>query len=202
METDISGGEGEAKAPAAYHQQRHRYADTLGADGGNGGSQSTQAQDGHQKIISRHIDGAGDGHGHQGGLGIPHAPEDAAEDIVGGDEAKPRPAHTDVGERGRNGLLRHLGDAGQPSGAQNGKGGEKGGDEGEEGDAAADDGAGLLPLTLAQRLAQHDGGAHGETGDHAGDGVHQLAACGYRRHIGGGGEAAHHPKVHRTIGRL
>ena len=66
----------------------------------------------------------------------------------------------------------------------------------------------LMPMAislahkLAQRLAQHDGGAHGEPRHHAGDGVHELASGGHRRHVGGGGEFPHHPQVHRPVGGL
>lgn len=37
---------------------------------------------------------------------------------------------------------------------------------------------------------------------HTGDGVHELASGGYGGDVGGSGELAHHPQVHRTVGGL
>ena len=194
--------EAEGQLFPADDEPGDEHAHGLGQHRGPGGAHGPQVEAPDEEQVGPDIDQAGQGHRDQGHFGIPQPAEDGAQQVVGGDEHEAAGADPHVGPGLGEGLSGSLHQLCHPCRLPHQHRGEDGSQDQEQAHACADGLARPLGPAFADELAHLDGDAHGQAGDDAGEGVHDLAACGHAGDVGGGREAAHHPQVHRAVGRL
>ena len=202
----------ERKRQAAPDQieQRGDKAHRLGGElchrvGGHrrrGCARSAPAEGAGQQKIQSDIDSTGQSDEIERRPGVPQPPEDSSHRIVADDEGNP--AGTD--QQILAGVLHRLGGRVQQRHRAVGKQQHKRGEhqrrrrEQDAHRSHCPGGAGIIPLPYP--LADQHRAAHGQPQNHAGQGLHDLAAdgyTGYRRRIG---ESPHHEQVRRAIQRL
>ena len=189
------------EVPAAEYRQGQGQAHPLGSHGGEGGPRRPQAEHSHQQKIPHDVDDAGHQHEVHGPLGVPQAPEHAADHIVAGDEHQAAGADKQVlpGGRRRGGHLhqRHDGVGGQGEGGR-----QDHGDEGKEGKQGADGPVYVLPPPGAQVLPHQHRTAGGQADNKIGHRLHDLAAGGHGGDARLVGKLSHHDQVHRAVQKL
>ena len=202
VQTEIGLVEGEGQVLLQQHHHGADHADGLRKDGGHGRTGGVQMQTGHQNQVADDVAHAGHQHEKQGRLAVAQPAEDGGQQVIGHDEedaaaADPHIAGGQVHGLG-GGLHQHRDGAGKAHHDHE----QHGRDQGKDHGGPADDLPDVLGLLLAQVPGDEDGDAHGELRHHKGDQVQNLTAGGDGGQAGGGAEAAHHQKVHSTIGGL
>ncbi len=202
MQPDVPPTEGEGQPPSAQQQKGEDDADRLGQDRGQSRTSRPHVEPGHQNEVARDVAGAGHGHGDQGRFGVPHAPHDAAQHVVGHDHDVPGPADGQVPPGLVEGFRRGVHEPHQTPGQQGHQDGQQHAGPQEQQNAGADDPAQGVPVPLAQLLPQQDGGPHGEGTDQPRDGHHELGPDGHPGHVRRHGVFAHDDQIHGPVQRL
>ena len=170
--------------PLEDHHQGYHHADGLGEGGAQGRTGGAQSHGADEQIVQGDVGHTGHGDEVHGAFGIAHSPEDGTDDVVGGDTGDADEADGQVGGGAGHGFLGggHDGHDGAHQRQEDHHQGD--GHRHEQRDGVADDGGGFLVVLGADGPPDADGGAHGQSHDHDGDHVHDLAA---HRDGGGGG---------------
>lgn len=149
----------------ADQDQGQGYTEGLGCDCGQGSSRSPHLKRHYKQKIQSNVADAGNEHGKKGGFGIPNAPENAAQDIVGCDKNDTSGADHDISHRA---LISLGGSLHQSHKAPCSK--EHDESEGHAGDGKEEDAGAngishqMLPF-LPDLLSHHNGDAHGKARD-------------------------------------
>ena len=149
--------------------------------------------------VSEDVEDAGDGNRDKRRIGVPEAAEDAADQVVEGQDKGARAADAHVGDRVVKGFLWRLHDPRCLRRKQDKEDGENKGDEPKENDRGTDHPAALLLPLLADQLSQLNRGTHGKTCKDVGDGLHDLRAGGDTGDIRRVTELPHHHQIHSSV---
>ena len=201
-QTDVLPPDAEGEGLSADDEQGENHAETLGRDRGDGRTGHVQAEDAAEHQIAEDVAHGGDGHEAHGQGSVAEAAEDAADDIISGDEEDAAGADADVEDRLVEGLRRRLHEAAEGHSQQLHGGGQYDGHQGEQGNGGADGLARVVGTALADALADQDRRAHGQAGEDAGDQHHDLAAGADGGDAGGVAEIADDDEVRRAVGGL
>ena len=187
---------------AAEVDQRGQKADGLGDDGGQGGAEGLPPEHNHKEKVQQQVQDRGQGDEHEGVLGVAHAAQNGADDVIAVDKDQAAHAGDGVG----HGLIPGFGGGIQPAhdlaAQQQADDADPHGAEHQEGGHGADEPGKAVPPPGTDVLGDDGLTGGGEAHGHKGQKGEHVAADGQAGQACLTHHAAHHHHVHHIINSL